>query len=61
MGLKGVPGLSYVEAGQPSSNGGRPTYGQQASQNRGPVQQNKRPAPSASNNEKGPSRRQRHQ
>ncbi|KAL8994877.1 MAG: hypothetical protein Q9169_005275 [Polycauliona sp. 2 TL-2023] len=64
MGLKGVPGLSYAEAGQPARNigGGRPAYGQQANQQRGPAQQNKRPAPSsASNNEKGPSRRQRHQ
>ncbi|KAL8980231.1 MAG: hypothetical protein Q9205_004629 [Flavoplaca limonia] len=61
MGLKGAPGISYAAAGPPRTNDGRPTYGQDASQQRGRVPQNKRPAPSTSNNEKGPSRRQRHQ
>ncbi|KAL8644852.1 MAG: hypothetical protein Q9226_007563 [Calogaya cf. arnoldii] len=61
MGLKGTPGISYALPAQPPSSGGPPGYGQQASQQRGPVQHNKRPAPSASSNEKGPSRRLRHQ
>ncbi|KAL8787437.1 MAG: hypothetical protein Q9213_002214 [Squamulea squamosa] len=58
MGLKGVPGIAYALAGPPS------TSKKQASHNKGPVQQakeNKRPASSLSNPEKGPSRRQRHQ
>ncbi|KAL8868396.1 MAG: hypothetical protein Q9198_008192 [Flavoplaca austrocitrina] len=61
MGLKGAPGISYAAAGPPRTNNGRPTYEQEASQQKGRVPQNKRPAPSASNREKGPSRRQRHQ
>ncbi|KAL8673684.1 MAG: hypothetical protein Q9168_001899 [Polycauliona sp. 1 TL-2023] len=62
MGLKGVPGLAFAEPGLPPGSRERPAYGQQSNRPRGPMQQpNKRPAPAASNNEKGPSRRQRHQ
>ncbi|KAL9033778.1 MAG: hypothetical protein Q9180_005769, partial [Flavoplaca navasiana] len=58
MGLKGAPGIAYAAAEPPRANNGRPTYGQEASQQKGRSPQNKRPAPSISNNEKGPSRRQ---
>ncbi|KAL8758445.1 MAG: hypothetical protein Q9184_003920, partial [Pyrenodesmia sp. 2 TL-2023] len=70
MGLKGAPGLSYVDnAQQPQASGrggGGPNYSMpQEREYRGPEPQggngNKRPAPSAVSQDKGPSRRLRHQ
>lgn len=66
MGLRGTPGFSYTDNVQPRAYGReRPDPTPQVNQRKAPIPQgrsnNKRPASSITNQEKGPSRRLRHQ